>query len=145
MINGMNTLGWIAILCGFLGFDGSPISTAANGILHDFTQDKSALLNDHQQLALQQTRSSTEIPNQWVELGRRVHGSFGSYITLGIRIGLDAMQRLSATLRTLEVTYYDCTLSLCCRWHYDCNDFNSWTKLTASCHDCQPRGHVWGC
>lgn len=103
MIEGMNTLGWVAILCGVLGFDGSQIATAENGILHNSAQDKSALLNDHQQLALQQSRS-TETPDQWVELGRRVHGGFGSYIALGIRIGLDAMQRLNVTPRTLDVT-----------------------------------------
>ncbi|QYO62444.1 hypothetical protein [Leptolyngbya sp. 7M] len=92
MIKGINTLSWVAILCGILGFDGSQIATAANGMLRDSAQDKFALLNDHQQLALQPTRP-TETPDQWVELGRRVHGGFGSYIALGIRIGLDAMQR----------------------------------------------------
>jgi formylmethanofuran dehydrogenase subunit E len=112
MIKSMHTLGWVAILCGVLGFDGSPIGVAANGILHDFTQNKSALLNDHQQLTLQQTRS-TETPDQWIELGRRVHGGFGSYIALGIRIGLDAMQRLNADPRTLDVSYYSGVIAPC--------------------------------
>ena len=48
-----------------------------------------------------------ETPAQWVELGARVHGGFGSYIALGIRIGLDAMQRLDAQPRELEITYYN--------------------------------------
>jgi formylmethanofuran dehydrogenase subunit E len=46
-------------------------------------------------------------PEQWIELGRRVHGGFGSYIALGIRIGLDAVQQLKATPRDLDVTYYN--------------------------------------
>lgn len=112
MIKGINTLSWVAILCGILGFDGSQIATAANGMLRDSTQDKFALLNDHQQLALQLTRS-TETPDQWVELGRRVHGGFGSYIALGIRIGLDAMQRLNADPRTLDVIYYSGAIAPC--------------------------------
>ncbi|MBF2028221.1 MAG: thioesterase [Oscillatoriales cyanobacterium C42_A2020_001] len=112
MIKSMHTLGWVAILCGILGFDGSQIATAANGMLRNSAQDKFTLLNDYQQLALQQTRS-TETPDQWVELGRRVHGGFGSYIALGIRIGLDAMQRLNATPRTLDVTYYSGAISPC--------------------------------
>ncbi|NJL40173.1 MAG: thioesterase [Leptolyngbyaceae cyanobacterium RM2_2_4] len=112
MIKGINTLSWVAILCGVLGFDGSQIATAANGILRDSAQDKFALLNDHQQLALQLTRL-TETPDQWVELGRRVHGGFGSYIALGIRIGLDAMQRLNADPRTLDVTYYSGAIAPC--------------------------------
>jgi formylmethanofuran dehydrogenase subunit E len=112
MIKGINTLSWVAILCGILGFDGSQIATAANGILRDSAQAKFALLNDHQQLAFQQTRS-TETPDQWVELGRRMHGGFGSYIALGIRIGLDAMQRLDADPRTLDVTYYSGAIAPC--------------------------------
>jgi formylmethanofuran dehydrogenase subunit E len=111
MAKSMHILGWVAILCGVLNFDGSQIATAANGILRDFTQDESALLN-HQQLTFQQNRS-TETPDQWVELGRRVHGGFGSYIALGIRIGLDAMQRLNAMPRTLEVTYYSGAIAPC--------------------------------
>lgn len=112
MIKSIHTLGWVAVLCGVLGFDESSIATATNGILRDSAQDKFALLNDHQQLALQPTRP-TETPDQWIELGRRVHGGFGSYIALGIRIGLDAMQRLNATPRTLDVTYYSGAISPC--------------------------------
>ncbi|MGG6298210.1 formylmethanofuran dehydrogenase subunit E family protein [Leptolyngbya sp. AN02str] len=112
MIKGINTLSWVAILCGILGFNGSQIATATNGVLRDSAQDKFTLLNDHQQLALQPTRS-TETPDQWVELGRRVHGGFGSYIALGIRIGLDAMQRLDADPRTLDITYYSGAIAPC--------------------------------
>ncbi len=45
-------------------------------------------------------------PEQWIELGRQVHGGFGFYIALGIRIGLDARERLNAEPRELAVTYY---------------------------------------
>ncbi|MBW4561511.1 MAG: formylmethanofuran dehydrogenase subunit E family protein [Mojavia pulchra JT2-VF2] len=48
-----------------------------------------------------------QTPEEWVTLGKRVHGGFGSYIALGIRVGLDAMQRLDAKPRDLDVTYLD--------------------------------------
>ena len=51
--------------------------------------------------------AKAETPEEWVTLGRRVHGGFGSYIALGIRIGLDAMKRLDAEPRDLDVTYQD--------------------------------------
>ena len=51
--------------------------------------------------------AQAETPEEWVTLGRRVHGGFGSYIALGIRIGLDAMKRLDAEPRDLDVTYQD--------------------------------------
>lgn len=54
-----------------------------------------------------------ETPNQWVKLGARVHGGFGSYIALGIRIGLDAMHRLEAQRRDLDVTYYNGAAAPC--------------------------------
>lgn len=44
-------------------------------------------------------------PEQWIELGCQVHGHFGSSIALGIRIGLDARERLNAEPRALAVTY----------------------------------------
>jgi formylmethanofuran dehydrogenase subunit E len=47
-----------------------------------------------------------ETPEEWVKLGARVHGGFGSFIPLGIRIGEDAMQRLGAHPRELAVVYY---------------------------------------
>src|SRR5579884_1975644 len=54
-----------------------------------------------------------ETPEQWIALGTRVHGGFGSFIPLGIRIGLDAMQQLKAKPRELEVLYYDSDESPC--------------------------------
>ena len=35
----------------------------------------------------------TETPDEWIALGTRVHGGFGSFIPVGIRIGLDALRR----------------------------------------------------
>jgi formylmethanofuran dehydrogenase subunit E len=47
-----------------------------------------------------------ETPEEWVRLGARVHGGFGAFIPVGIRIGEDAMKRLNARPRELAVTYY---------------------------------------
>jgi formylmethanofuran dehydrogenase subunit E len=54
-----------------------------------------------------------ETPEQWIELGARVHGGFGSFIPLGIKIGLDAVDRLNAKPRELTVRYYDSDTSPC--------------------------------
>src|ERR1700748_56223 len=48
-----------------------------------------------------------ETPEEWIALGTRVHGGFGAFIPLGIRIGQDAVERLNAKPRELSVTYYD--------------------------------------
>ena len=45
--------------------------------------------------------------NDWIRLGERVHGGYGSLIALGVRIGLDARERVSAAARDLDVTYSD--------------------------------------
>ncbi len=47
-----------------------------------------------------------ETPEEWVRLGARVHGGFGSFIPVGIRIGEDAMKRLDAKPRELSVVFY---------------------------------------
>jgi formylmethanofuran dehydrogenase subunit E len=47
-----------------------------------------------------------ETPEEWVKLGARVHGGFGAFIPVGIRIGEDAMKRLNAQPRELSVVYY---------------------------------------
>jgi hypothetical protein len=47
-----------------------------------------------------------ETPEEWVKLGTRVHGGFGAFIPVGIRIGEDAMKRLNAQPRELSVVYY---------------------------------------
>src|SRR5262245_13103841 len=45
--------------------------------------------------------AKAETPEEWVALGARVHGAFGAFIPLGIKIGLDAMKRLDAKPRAL--------------------------------------------
>lgn len=52
------------------------------------------------------TTARAETPAQWIELGARVHGAFGSFIPVGIRIGLDALQRLHAERRGVTVMFY---------------------------------------
>jgi formylmethanofuran dehydrogenase subunit E len=47
-----------------------------------------------------------ETPEQWVELLTRVHGGFGSFLPVGIRIGEDALHRLNAKPRELSVVFY---------------------------------------
>lgn len=54
-----------------------------------------------------------ETPEEWVTLGARVHGAFGSFIPVGIRIGLDALQRLDAKPRGVTVVYYSGPKSPC--------------------------------
>lgn len=58
-------------------------------------------------LALMAQGAHAQSPQQWVEWGDRLHGGFGSLIALGIRVGLDAMQRLGAERRELSVHYMD--------------------------------------
>src|SRR2546430_8560484 len=50
--------------------------------------------------------AQAETPTEWIELGARVHGAFGAFIPIGIRIGLDAKERIKAEPRGLSVTYY---------------------------------------
>jgi hypothetical protein len=57
--------------------------------------------------------ANAETPDEWVTLGARVHGAFGSFIPLGIKIGLDVTQRLNAKPRELSVVYHDSDASPC--------------------------------
>jgi formylmethanofuran dehydrogenase subunit E len=47
-----------------------------------------------------------ETPEEWVKILSRVHGGFGSFLPVGIRIGEDAMKRLNAKPRELTVLFY---------------------------------------
>jgi hypothetical protein len=47
--------------------------------------------------------------DEWITLGARIHGAFGPFIPVGIRIGLDAVDKLKAEPRGLIVTYYNGT------------------------------------
>jgi FmdE, Molybdenum formylmethanofuran dehydrogenase operon len=59
------------------------------------------------------TTVRAETPDEWIALGARVHGGFGSFIPVGIRIGLDALQRLNAKPREVTVVYYDSDKAPC--------------------------------
>ena len=47
-----------------------------------------------------------ETPEEWIKLGTRIHGGFGPFIPVGIRVGLDALARLKAEPRSVTVTFY---------------------------------------
>src|SRR6516225_7939062 len=47
--------------------------------------------------------AGAETPEEWITLGARVHGAFGAFIPLGIKIDLDAVNRLNAKPRELTV------------------------------------------
>ena len=57
--------------------------------------------------------AKAETPEEWIALGARVHGAFGAFVPLGIKIGLDATKRLNAKPRELTVLYYDSDTSPC--------------------------------
>jgi formylmethanofuran dehydrogenase subunit E len=48
-----------------------------------------------------------ETKQEWITLGTRIHGAFGPFIPVGIRIGLDAVDKLKADPRGLTVIYYN--------------------------------------
>src|ERR1700761_9605193 len=54
-----------------------------------------------------------ETKDEWIALGARVHGAFGPFIPVGIRIGLDAKEKLRADPRGLTVTYFNGTKPPC--------------------------------
>lgn len=64
-------------------------------------------------LLLWPSAASAETREDWIALGTRVHGGFGAFIPLGIRIGLDAVDRLKAKPRELSVLYFDSKASPC--------------------------------
>ena len=64
-------------------------------------------------LLLLSLAARAETPDEWVALGARVHGGFGAFIPLGIRIGLDAVERLHVKPRELAVVYYGSDASPC--------------------------------
>jgi formylmethanofuran dehydrogenase subunit E len=51
--------------------------------------------------------ADAETKDEWITLGSRIHGAFGPFIPVGIRIGLDARDKLKADPRGLAVTYYN--------------------------------------
>jgi formylmethanofuran dehydrogenase subunit E len=57
--------------------------------------------------------AQAETRDEWIALGSRIHGAFGPFIPVGIRIGLDARDKLKADPRGLTVTYYNGTKPPC--------------------------------
>ncbi|MCC7345811.1 MAG: formylmethanofuran dehydrogenase subunit E family protein [Variibacter sp.] len=57
--------------------------------------------------------AKAETPEEWIKLGARVHGGFGPFLPVGIRIGLDAMERLKTPMHEVTVLYYDGGLPPC--------------------------------
>jgi hypothetical protein len=53
------------------------------------------------------TAANAETKQEWITLGARVHGAFGPFIPVGIRIGLDAVDKFKADPRWLTVIYYN--------------------------------------
>jgi formylmethanofuran dehydrogenase subunit E len=51
--------------------------------------------------------AAAETKEEWIALGARVHGAFGAFIPVGIRIGLDAKERIKADPRGLTVTFWN--------------------------------------
>ena len=56
-------------------------------------------------LLIAPAKTRAETPEEWVTLGTRIHGGFGTFIPLGIRIGEDALQRLGLQRREVIVTF----------------------------------------
>lgn len=54
-----------------------------------------------------------ETREEWIALGARVHGGFGAFIPVGIRIGIDALTKLKANPRDVTVSYYDSDKAPC--------------------------------
>jgi formylmethanofuran dehydrogenase subunit E len=48
-----------------------------------------------------------ETKQEWITLGTRIHGAFGPFIPVGIRVGLDPVDKLKADPRGLTVIYYN--------------------------------------
>jgi hypothetical protein len=55
-------------------------------------------------LVLVSIPAQAETKDEWIAIGARIHGAFGPFIPVGIRIGLDAKEKLKADPRGLTVT-----------------------------------------
>jgi len=51
--------------------------------------------------------SAAQSVDEWITIGTRVHGGFGAFIPLGIRIGQDALKKVDAVPREVSVVYTD--------------------------------------
>jgi formylmethanofuran dehydrogenase subunit E len=57
--------------------------------------------------------SHADTKEEWITLGARIHGAFGPFIPVGIRIGLDTVEKFKADPRGLSVVYYSGTKPPC--------------------------------
>jgi len=64
-------------------------------------------------LSISESPARAETESEWIALGTRIHGGFGPFIPMGIRIGLDAKDKLKADPRGLSVLYYTGAKSPC--------------------------------
>jgi hypothetical protein len=80
---------------------------------HGFRARRAAVALALASLVAAASPARAETPEEWVKLGARVHGGFGTYIALGIRLGLDAAEQLGARPRELDVTVYDGVATPC--------------------------------
>jgi hypothetical protein len=64
-------------------------------------------------LVLVSIPAQAETKDEWIAIGAQIHGAFGPFIPVGIRIGLDAKEKLKADPRGLTVTYYNGSKSPC--------------------------------
>jgi formylmethanofuran dehydrogenase subunit E len=87
------------------------ICTMAKGSL--FMNRKPYLLAFAVLLSIAASPAHAESEAEWVALGTRIHGGFGPLIPIGIRIGLDAREKLTAEPRGLTVIFYSGEKSPC--------------------------------
>jgi formylmethanofuran dehydrogenase subunit E len=59
------------------------------------------------------TAVRAETPDEWIVLGASIHGGFGAFIAVGIRIGLDSLRRLGTKPREVMVVYRDSDKAPC--------------------------------
>jgi formylmethanofuran dehydrogenase subunit E len=64
-------------------------------------------------LLISTSLARAETKDDWIRIGTQIHGAFGPFIPVGIRIGLDAVQRFQAGPRDLIVTYLNGALPPC--------------------------------
>jgi hypothetical protein len=94
-------------------------------------------------IALASSPSRGQTSEDWIKLGERVHGAFGAFIPVGIRIGQDALHRLKAQPREVSVTYYDSdkgAVRVYRRRNHDCDNSEPWSE---DAHRSNGKGACW--
>lgn len=64
-------------------------------------------------LTTAQLKAQAQTQDEWIALGTRIHGGFGPFIPMGIRIGLDAKEKLKSDPRGLTLLFYTGEKSPC--------------------------------